>query len=236
MQLKCDDNVIETVDLNYFRYKDINWVLKRGHIHSIIGGSGVGKSSFLRVFLGLSDYTGKIFDQNEKIWNVQNQNIAVQFQNSALLSHLTVGANIYLPLCMKYDISIDIAEMIAVGFMEKVSLSLDDFNKLPCECSGGMQKRASLARALILSPEILFLDEPTSGLDSKSAFAYDVLIKELKNSLNMTVLMVSHDLERVEEISDMVTIITKEGFFTDTFSNLKNSDNLVVRNFFRYNG
>lgn len=230
------DYVLEVKNLSYFRYSGINWRLKKGDIHAIVGPSGVGKSTFLRLFLGLSSYEGSILDGNGNNWDFHNQNVAVQFQNSALLSHLSIGANIYLPLCMKHDIPIDAAEVIAYHYMKQVSLSLDDFNKLPSECSGGMQKRAALARALILSPKILFLDEPTSGLDTKGAYLYDSLIKDLRDSSDISVLMVTHDLERVENIADIVTLILKEGIFTDTFANLKNSDNIRVKDFFRYNG
>lgn len=234
--LNDSDSVIKIRNLSYFNYSNINWDLKRGHIHAIVGGSGVGKSTFMRLFLDLSPFSGQIFDASGAPWDFRSQNIAVQFQNPALLSHLSIGANIYLPLSMRYDIPVRAAELIALNFMQKVFLSLEDFHKLPSECSGGMQKRAALARALILAPELLFLDEPTSGLDIKNAFLYDDLIKNFRDSSNLTVLMVSHDLERVEKIADMVTIILKDGLFTDSFANLKNSDNLKIKEFFRYYG
>lgn len=225
-------DVVKAVDLSFFRYSGLNWSLKKGHIHAIVGGSGVGKSTFLRVFLGLTKYSGNLLNSKGEKWMVENENISVQFQNSALLSHLSIGANIYLPLCMQQDLPIQVAEYIALHYMKMVRLTLDDFHKLPAECSGGMQKRAALARALISSPSVLFLDEPTSGLDTKMAMEYDFLLKELRDKTGLSILMISHDLDRVAQIADLVTFINKDGFVTDTFYNLKNHDNIKIRDFF----
>lgn len=228
--------ILQLKNVSFLSHKNIDWSLLRGHIHAIVGSSGVGKSCFLKLFLGCMPFSGMILDYQNEMWDYKKHNIAVQFQNSALLSHLSIGANIYLPLSMKYDLPIECAEMIAYGYMQKVGLNAVDFYKLPIECSGGMQKRASLARALILNPEILFLDEPTSGLDVQSSILYDELLLQLRNMYNMSIVMVSHDLERVRAIADMVTIITKEGVFTDTFDNLSKHDNLAIREFLRVHG
>lgn len=230
------DAVIKVKNVNYLGHSNVNWELKRGNVHAIVGPSGVGKSSFLRLFLGLLNYEGEILDENDNPWKINEQNISVQFQNSALLSHLSIGANIYLPLCMRYDLPIEVAEFIAYGYMKKVELADVDFYRLPSECSGGMQKRAALARALVLEPNILFLDEPTSGLDIKSASHYDEVIKSVKNDRKMSIIMVTHDLERVKNLADMTTIILKDLFISDTLDNLYNNDNMRVREFLRYNG
>lgn len=224
-------NLIEMKNVGYLFHKNINWILKKNEFHAIIGVSGVGKSSFLKVLLGLQEYSGIILDENKDKWDHSKKNIAVQFQSSALLSHLTIGENVYLPLCMKYDIDVEFAESIALGFLKKVNLDIADFYKMPSECSGGMQKRASLARAMIIKPSILFLDEPTSGLDNKTAKMYDELLKEFSN---VSVLMVTHDLDRVKVLADKVTIIMKEGFYTDTLENLYNHENERIREFLRY--
>lgn len=228
---KENDYLIQMINVGYLFHENINWYLQKGEFHAIIGSSGAGKSSFLKVLLGLQEYTGKILDIHGEVWNCYNQNIAVQFQSSALLSHLTIGENVYLPLCMKYGIEIDLAMSIAVNFMERVDLSIDDFYKMPSECSGGMQKRASLARAMIVKPQILFLDEPTSGLDNKMAKMYDSLLTRF---VDTSIIMVSHDLERVKVLANRVTIILKDGVYTDTFANLQNHENVKVREFLKY--
>lgn len=225
--------LIEMYNVSYLFHESINWTLKKNEFHAIVGSSGSGKSSFLKVLLGLQSYKGVILDHNGEPWDCLKHSIGVQFQSSALLSHLSIGENIYLPLCMKYGIEIEYAMSIAATFMQKVDLSVDDFYKMPSECSGGMQKRASLARAMIVKPQILFLDEPTSGLDNEMAKKYDSLLTGFKDT---SILMVSHDLERVEALADRVTIILKDCIFTDTFENLKNHENIKVKEFLRYHG
>lgn len=230
------DVVIKVKNVKYLDHSNVNWELRRGDVHAIVGPSGVGKSSFLRLFLGLLDYEGEILDENNIPWKLDDQNISVQFQNSALLSHLSIGANIYLPLCMRYDLPIEVAEFIAYGYMKKVGLMSCDFYKLPSECSGGMKKRAALARALIIQPNILFLDEPTSGLDIKSSSHYDEVIKSIKNKRDISIFMITHDIDRVKNLADMTTIILKDLFISDTLDNLYNNDNIKLREFLRYNG
>jgi len=172
-----------------------------GEIFGIVGGSGSGKSVLMNAVLGLlSPLEGTITVLGEKIGSLEQitklhlqSHWGVLFQGGALFSSLTVGENIQIPLKEMEHVSDEFAREMAFIKLKMVGLKEEDFFKYPAELSGGMVKRAGLARALAVDPEILFLDEPTAGLDPISASAFDDLILTLRNNLNLTVIMVTHD-------------------------------------------
>ena len=223
-------NIITVRNLSSRVHKNINWELKKNEIHYIIGPSGEGKSTFLRVLLGLEKkIKGEILDANHKSWNIANHNIGVQFQSGGLLNNLTIGENIMLPLLFYKNIPLKYAQYVAMKCMKDMNLEEDVYYKYPSECSGGMQKRVALARAMILNPEILFLDEPTAGLDHVSSSNYYDLLKKLTN---ITIVMVTHDIAKVKQMA-MVTVFINHQLYQDKFENLLQSDNIQLKEFFK---
>lgn len=196
-------------------HSDVNLTVKKGEIIAIIGGSGSGKTTILRSILMLQKPTaGKIRVFGEDIATLTEQGaIAMRrrwgmlFQHSALFSALTVSENIMFP--MKELTSLDERFMheLAMLKLSLVGLPKEAANKLPSELSGGMQRRAAAARAIAMDPELLFLDEPTTGLDPRSARQFDKLIVFLRDALNLTVVIVSHDMESIKHCTDRVAFI-----------------------------
>lgn len=193
----------------------VNFSVSQGEIFAIIGGSGCGKTTLLRTLLGLIPKTeGEIylFKALFEEFNYQTtlsirKKIGVLFQYSALFSTLTVLENILFP--MKEHLNIPLADMeqLALLKMNLAGLNPSCAHLAPSELSGGMQKRAGLARALALDPEILFLDEPTSGLDPQTAFQFDTLVRHLQQSLGTTMIIVSHDMDSLNRIADRVAFL-----------------------------
>ena len=196
-------------------HSDVNLTVKKGEIIAIIGGSGSGKTTILRSILMLQKPTaGKIRVFGEDIATLTEQGaIAMRrrwgmlFQHSALFSALTVSENIMFP--MKELTSLDERFMheLAMLKLSLVGLPKEAANKLPSELSGGMQRRAAAARAIAMDPELLFLDEQTTGLDPRSARQFDKLIVFLRDALNLTVVIVSHDMESIKHCTDRVAFI-----------------------------
>lgn len=194
---------------------DINLKIMSGEIFCIVGGSGSGKSTILRQMLGLLKPTGgtvRVFDQNISALSFnQYQQLCrrwgVLFQGGALFTSLTVQENITFLLGEYTDLSRSARNQIALLKILLTGLPVSAAIKLPAELSGGMIKRAALARALSLDPQLLFLDEPTSGLDPESIEGFCNLIKELKKLLGLTIIMVTHDLHTLWELSDRVAFL-----------------------------
>ena len=189
--------------------KDINFSINRGEIFIVMGGSGCGKSTLMKIMLGLkSPEKGQIFyngvnfwEANEPVRNEILKHVGILYQRGALWSSMTLAENVALPLEEYTDMSrTQINEIVSF----KLSLvGLAGFESFyPSELSGGMIKRAALARAMALDPEILFFDEPSAGLDPISARLLDDLILELRESLQTTVVVVSHELESILKIGD----------------------------------
>jgi phospholipid/cholesterol/gamma-HCH transport system ATP-binding protein len=189
--------------------------VRRGEILGLVGASGGGKSVLLRTIIGLiprregriaimgveSDYGDTVAMQNiGRRWGIL-------FQQGALFSSLTVRQNVQFPMRENLEISQTLLDELATAKLEMVGLSPDDGDKFPSELSGGMTKRAALARALALDPEIVFLDEPTSGLDPISASDFDALISTLQQTLGLTVFMVTHDLDSLHTVCDRVAAL-----------------------------
>jgi phospholipid/cholesterol/gamma-HCH transport system ATP-binding protein len=188
----------------------------RGEVLGIIGGSGAGKSVLLRSIVGLKDPDGgRIMFFGRDTTHLRSderqaieRRFGLMFQDGALFSSLTVLENVKVPLIEYYHLPDDLVDEIALLKIRLTGLPVDAAGKYPAQLSGGMRKRAGLARALALDPEILFLDEPTSGLDPVGAAAFDELIGTLKNALNLTVFLVTHDLDSLYAICDRVAVLS----------------------------
>jgi phospholipid/cholesterol/gamma-HCH transport system ATP-binding protein len=186
-----------------------------GEILGFVGGSGSGKSVLTRAILdlvprqaGIIEIFGIDYDEaNPDTKLAIDRNIGVLFQHGALFSALTVKENVQVPMREYYELSQPLQDELAAVKLELVGLPLDALNKYPSELSGGMIKRAALARALALDPDIVFLDEPTSGLDPISAADFDELIADLSETLGLTVFMVTHDLDSLQAVCDRIAVL-----------------------------
>jgi phospholipid/cholesterol/gamma-HCH transport system ATP-binding protein len=193
----------------------VNVDLYRGEILGFVGASGAGKSTLARTIIGLLPKRAgriEIFDVDiDKASHEQKRAIdrrwGVLFQQGALFSSLTVGKNIEFPIREYLRLSNRLTTEMAIAKLEMVGLSPDVYREYPSELSGGMIKRAALARALALDPEILFLDEPTSGLDPISAGEFDALILTLQQTLGISVMMVTHDLDSLHRVCDRIAVL-----------------------------
>ncbi|MDR3495101.1 MAG: ABC transporter ATP-binding protein [Ancalomicrobiaceae bacterium] len=195
----------------------------RGEILGVVGGSGTGKSVLMRSILGLNrKRSGRVtvhgYDLDEVDSRVRHRierAWGVLFQNGALFSSLTVKQNIQVPMREHMQLSDRLMDDLARLKIEMVGLQSDAADKFPAELSGGMVKRASLARALSLDPAIVFLDEPTSGLDPIGAGQFDQLIAKLRDTLGLTVFMVTHDLDSLLTVCDRVAVLSSGKVLTE---------------------
>jgi phospholipid/cholesterol/gamma-HCH transport system ATP-binding protein len=195
--------------------KGLDLDVYRGEILGFVGGSGQGKSVLTRAILGLIPKragTIEVFGENlDELSPASRRQIerrwGVLFQHGALFSSLTVKQNVQVPMREYLDLSDRLLDELAMLKIEMVGLKPDAADKLPSELSGGMVKRAALARALALDPEILFLDEPTSGLDPIGAGDFDDLIATLQRTLGLTVFMVTHDLDSLYTVCDRIAAL-----------------------------
>ena len=214
--------------------------VRRGEILGVVGGSGTGKSVLLRTILGLKRPEGgeiEVFGQpysrlREAERRLVQQRWGVLFQNGALFSSLTVAQNIRVPFVEHTDLSAKLAGDLIRLKIQMVGLAPEAGAKLPSELSGGMKKRAALARALALDPEILFLDEPTAGLDPIAAGEFDRLIRDLQRSLGLTVVMVTHDLDSLAAITDRVAVLLDKRIMVGPMSEIMHFDHPWLREYF----
>jgi phospholipid/cholesterol/gamma-HCH transport system ATP-binding protein len=214
--------------------------IKRGEVIGIVGGSGSGKSVLLRTIIGLNrpaegaiEILGKsMLEMNERERRQIEERWGVLFQNGALFSSLTVAENIETPLKEHTQLSPELRREIADLKIRLVGLAPEAGAKYPSELSGGMKKRAGLARALALDPEILFLDEPTAGLDPIGAAEFDELIQSLQRSLGLTVVMITHDLDSLAAICDRIAVLVDKKIKVGTLAELQRDDHPWIKSYF----
>lgn len=198
-------------------HENLDLDVRRGEIIGIVGGSGTGKSVLLRTIVGLVRPVAgevRVFGENllaldEERRSLVERRFGVLFQSGALFSSLTVAENVALPLVEHAKLPRPDAQRLAGVKLALAGLPVDAGRKYPAQLSGGMIKRAALARALALDPEILFLDEPTAGLDPISAAAFDSLIVTLRDALGLTVFLVTHDLDTLYSTCDRVAVLSQ---------------------------
>ena len=224
-------------------HEGLNLTVRRGEIIGVVGGSGTGKSVLMRSIIGLqAPVAGRIevLGQTMHAGSYGGGEIDIRsrwgvlFQGGALFSTLTVAENVEVPLREFYpDISDELRHEIARFKVMLSGLPADAAAKYPSELSGGMRKRAGLARALALDPELLFLDEPTAGLDPIGAAAFDALTKELQDTLGLTVFLITHDLDTLHEICDRVAVIAdKQVIAVGTIPELLALDHPWIQEYF----
>jgi phospholipid/cholesterol/gamma-HCH transport system ATP-binding protein len=214
--------------------------VKKGEVLGVVGGSGSGKSVLMRSIIGLirpREGTVEVFGR--KTSDVEGENMrklemrwGVLFQEGALFSSQTVAENIQVPLREYTSMSQELMDEIAAMKLTMVGLPEDTAGKYPSELSGGMKKRAGLARALALDPELLFLDEPTAGLDPISANQFDELINRLQETLGLTVFLVTHDLDTLRAVTDRVAVLVNKKIVVGTIDELRRNDDPWIKDYF----
>ncbi len=223
-------------------HKDLDLDVRPGEILGVVGGSGTGKSVLMRSILGLQTPTAgtvEVFGEAvDHLDEAQSKDLrrrwGVLFQDGALFSSLTVAENIEVPLREFYHLTPQLMDEIAGYKITMVGLPQHAGALLPSSLSGGMRKRAGMARALALDPQLLFLDEPTAGLDPISAAAFDELIRTLRDTMHLTVFLITHDLDTLHAICDRIAVIADGVVLTvGTIPELLAFDHPWVQEYFR---
>ncbi len=223
-------------------HENLDLDVYRGEIIGVVGGSGSGKSVLLRSILGLRrPDAGRVLLFGESLHELpETKRVAIErrcgvlFQDGALFSSLTVSENVCVPLLEHTELSLHDALRVAALKIALADLSPGVRHKYPSELSGGMKKRAALARALALDPDIVFLDEPTSGLDPIAAASFDQLIRTLRDALGLTVFMITHDLDSLHAICDRVAVLAhKRVIVADTLAKVQRFDDPWIRDYFK---
>ena len=219
----------------------VSFSVRRGEMVALIGGSGTGKSVLLKEVIGLlRPAGGSIRLLGAEVWrsspdemNALRRRFGMLFQDGALFSSLTVAENIAVPFRENTDLPAELVSAL-VGFkLSLVGLAPETGAKMPAQLSGGMRKRAALARALALEPEILFLDEPTSGLDPVGARAFDRLVRVLCDSLGLTVFIVTHDLDTLLSVIDRAIVLAHGKVIADgPVEAVRRTDDAWIRDYF----
>lgn len=221
---------------------NLNLDIYRGEILGFVGASGTGKSVLMRTVLrllprrsGRIEILGTDYDEADEMQRMElDTRLGVLFQHGALFSSLTVKENIQLPMREYLDLPQSLMDELAYLKIDMVGLAPDAADKYPSELSGGMIKRAALARALALDPDLVFLDEPTSGLDPIGAAEFDMLIARLRDTLGLTVYMVTHDLDSLFSVCDRIAVLGQKRVLVDgTLEDMFAFDDPWVQSYFR---
>jgi phospholipid/cholesterol/gamma-HCH transport system ATP-binding protein len=218
----------------------VSFDVARGEIFGIVGGSGSGKSVLLKTLLGLRrPDAGTVELEGRDITAMDDRELrsikrryGVTFQHGALFTSLTVAENVTLPVAEALDLDEASLERLVELRLRMVGLPLEAAAKHPAQLSGGMVKRAALARALALDPAILFLDEPTAGLDPIAATAFDDLVLYLRDTLHLTIVMVTHDLDTLLRTCDRVAVLVDGKVIVDTLEGIVANDHPWIRHYF----
>jgi phospholipid/cholesterol/gamma-HCH transport system ATP-binding protein len=211
-----------------------------GEVLGIVGGSGSGKSVLLRTMLGLHrPNSGEVLVEGHNVCSASEEELlqvkrryGVTFQHGALFSSLTVAQNIQLPMREYFDASPQTLAALTDLRLRMVGLSSDTASKLPSQLSGGMIKRAALARALALDPALLFLDEPTAGLDPISAAGFDELVSYLHRGLKLTIVMITHDLDTLLATCSRVAVLIDRKIVVDTLDEVMKNPHPWIQEYF----
>ncbi|HEY1874983.1 MAG TPA: ATP-binding cassette domain-containing protein [Steroidobacteraceae bacterium] len=212
----------------------------KDEVFGIVGGSGSGKSVLLRTILGLQHpQAGTVCIEGHDITHLSEAEMrpikcryGVAFQEGALYSGLTVLENVQLPMIEYFDLEKAVLDDLALLKIRLVGLAADAAGKYPSQLSGGMIKRAAIARALALDPGLLFLDEPTSGLDPVSAAAFDDLVLFLQKQLKLTIVMITHDLDSIFRTCNRVGVIVDKHMESDTLDRIVDHPNPWIQEYF----
>jgi phospholipid/cholesterol/gamma-HCH transport system ATP-binding protein len=218
----------------------LDMTVERGEVFGIVGGSGSGKSVLLRSILGLQRPQGGEVRLQGRVLNrlsvgelrKMKASYGVTFQQGALFTSLTVLQNVQLPMLEHLQLSARALEELAMLKVRLVGLPDEAARKYPAQLSGGMIKRAALARALALDPALLMLDEPTAGLDPISAAAFDELLMDLRQQLGLTVIMITHDLDTIFRTCNRVGVIIDRKMTSDTLAGITRNPHPWIQSYF----
>ena len=219
----------------------VSFKLQRGTLTALIGGSGTGKSVLLREIIGLQrPSAGRIHLLGTDVWrdseeklNAMRRRFGMMFQDGALFSSMTVAQNVAVPLVEHARVPPALLDPLIKLRLAQAGLGADAAEKMPSELSGGMRKRAAIARALALEPEVLFLDEPTSGLDPTTARTFDKLVRSLVDDLDITVFLATHDLDTLLTVVDRIIVLEAGKVLADgSIDEILSVDNEWIQSYF----
>ena len=219
----------------------VSFKLQRGTLTALIGGSGTGKSVLLREIIGLQRPSGgrirllgtDVWRDSEEKLNAMRRRFGMMFQDGALFSSMTVAQNVAVPLVEHARVPPALLDPLIKLRLAQAGLGADAAEKMPSELSGGMRKRAAIARALALEPEVLFLDEPTSGLDPTTARTFDKLVRSLVDDLDITVFLATHDLDTLLTVVDRIIVLGAGKVLADgSIEEILSVDNEWIQSYF----